>query len=120
MSMRRPFLSDVGIYYLSMKPSRLRWTNWSLYRQANAQISAICTRDPRLGYIDVATPLLASGQPPPRDLFRFDGMHLSAKGYALWTGIIRPRLNGKIRGFPPTPFLISGFCFFVQKFLFVP
>jgi lysophospholipase L1-like esterase len=86
-------LPDVRIYYLSMKPSRLRWTNWPQYRQANAQISAICRRDPRLGYIDVATPLLASGQPPARDFFRFDGMHPSAKGYALWTGIIRPRLQ---------------------------
>jgi lysophospholipase L1-like esterase len=84
---------DVRIYYLSMKPSLLNWANWPKYRQANAQISAICASDPRLGYIDGATPLLAHGQPPPHELYRFDQMHLSAKGYALWTGIIRPRLQ---------------------------
>jgi lysophospholipase L1-like esterase len=86
-------LPDVRIYYLSMKPSRMRWTNWPLYEQANAQISAACIHNPQLSYIDVASPLLASGQPPTRDLFRFDGMHLSAKGYAIWTGIIRLRLQ---------------------------
>lgn len=86
-------LPNVRIYYLSMKPSRVRWANWPKYQQANSMISAICTRDPRLRYIDVATPLLAFGQPPSRDLFRVDGMHLSAEGYAIWTGIIRARLQ---------------------------
>jgi lysophospholipase L1-like esterase len=86
-------LPEARIYYLSIKPNRLQWTNWPRYLQANAQIAAICAGDPRLGYIDVATPMLTSGQPPARDLFRFDGMHPSAKGYALWTGIVRARLQ---------------------------
>jgi lysophospholipase L1-like esterase len=84
---------DVRIYYLSIKPSRLRWGDWPRQQRANAQISALCAGDPRLGYIDVATSMLAAGEPPPRDLFRLDGLHLSAKGYALWTGIIKPRLQ---------------------------
>lgn len=91
-------LPDVRIYYVSMKPSRRLWTNWPKYRQANAQISEICAHDPRLGYIDVATALLASGQPPPRDLYSFDEEHLSAKGYAIWTGIIRARLQKDLGG----------------------
>jgi lysophospholipase L1-like esterase len=86
-------LPGVPIYYLSMKPNRREWSNWPKYQQTNAQISAICARDSRLVYIDVATPLLAYGQPPPRDLFKFDGMHLSDRGYALWTAIIRSRLE---------------------------
>jgi len=86
-------LPEVPIYYLSMKPTRRYWSNWPQYLQANAQIAAICAHDPRLGYIDVATPLLALGQPPPRELYGFDQMHLTAKGYAIWTDIIRPRLQ---------------------------
>jgi lysophospholipase L1-like esterase len=84
---------DVRIYYLSIKPSRLRWPEWPRQQKANAHISALCAGDPHLGYIDVATSMLAAGKPPPRNLFRFDGLHLSAKGYALWTGIIKPRLQ---------------------------
>jgi len=84
---------DVHIYYVSIKPSRPRWAQWPEQQKANAQISALCMGDPGLGYIDIATPMLAAGGRPPRDLFRFDGLHLSAKGYALWTGIIKPRLQ---------------------------
>jgi lysophospholipase L1-like esterase len=86
-------LPGVPIYYLSIKPNRREWSNWPKYQQTNAKISAICARDTRLAYIDVATPLLAYGQPPPRDLFRFDEMHLSERGYALWAAIIRSRLQ---------------------------
>ncbi len=83
---------DVRIYYVSIKPSRLRWCDWPRQRQANQQIAAICTSDPHLVYVDVATPMLSAGAPPSRDLF-FDGLHLSAKGYALWRGIIKPCLE---------------------------
>jgi len=88
----RAAVPDVRIYYLSIKPTRLRWSDWPRQQKANAEISALCAGDPRLGYIDVATPMLVAGK-PSRDLFRFDGLHLSAKGYALWTGIIRSRLQ---------------------------
>lgn len=86
-------LPGVRIYYLSIKPNLRFWSNWPKYQAVNAQISAICASDSRLSYIDGATPLLASGQPPARDLYRFDQMHLSKKGYALWTGIVKPRLQ---------------------------
>ena len=29
---------------------------------------------------------------PRADLFRWDGLHMNAKGFALWTSIIRPVL----------------------------
>jgi lysophospholipase L1-like esterase len=83
---------DARIYFVSIKPSRLRWDDWPKMQKANAEIAAICSADSRLGYIDVATPMLDAGKPPPNDLFRFDGLHLSVKGYSLWTAVIRPRL----------------------------
>jgi len=86
-------LPETRIYFLSIKPNRRYWSNWPKYELANARISAICASDPRLGYIDGATPLLALGRPPPRELYRYDQMHLSEKGYALWTGIVRSRLQ---------------------------
>jgi lysophospholipase L1-like esterase len=86
-------LPDVRIYYLSMKPNLRFWSNWPKYELANAQISALCAGDPRLGYIDGATPLFASGSMPPPELFRADQMHLSKKGYALWTAIVKSRLQ---------------------------
>jgi lysophospholipase L1-like esterase len=87
---------DAHIYYLSMKPSRQRWVDWPQERMANALIAQICAGDPRLAYIDVATAMLAAGAPPPSALFMPDGMHPSPKGYALWTKIIKPRLEADL------------------------
>jgi lysophospholipase L1-like esterase len=87
---------DARIYYLSMKPSRQRWTDWPQEHMGNTLIAKICAGDPRLAYIDVATPMLAAGTPPPSDLFMPDGMHPSPKGYAQWTAIIKPRLQADL------------------------
>jgi lysophospholipase L1-like esterase len=87
---------DARIYYLSMKPSRQRWVDWPHENTGNILIAEICTSDPRLTYIDVATPMLAAGTPPPSELFMPDGMHPSPKGYALWTGIIKPRIQADL------------------------
>ena len=63
---------DARVYHLSMKPSWQRWVDWPQARAANALIAKICATDPRLTYIDVATPMLA-------------------------TRIIRPRLEADLR-----------------------
>jgi lysophospholipase L1-like esterase len=85
-------LPDARIYYLAIKPSRMRWARWPEMAKANAEIAAFCEADPRLAFLDVATPMLATGEPPARALFVFDGLHLSDDGYALWTSVVRPRL----------------------------
>ena len=86
------YVPDARIYYLSIKPSRMRWARWPEMAKANAAIAAACADDPRLGFIDIAGPMLASGEPPSRELFVFDGLHLSKQGYALWTSVVKPRL----------------------------
>jgi lysophospholipase L1-like esterase len=83
---------DARLYYLAIKPSRMRWARWPEQSKANAEIAALCARDPRLAFLDIATPMLATGAPPARELFRFDGLHLSEQGYALWTSVVKPRL----------------------------
>ncbi len=92
---------NARIYYLSIKPSRLRWSDWPEQEKANARIASICAGDARLGYIDIATPMLAAGQPPARDLYGFDGLHPSAKAYAIWTSMIKPRLQKDLEGSAP-------------------
>lgn len=83
---------DARIYYLAIKPSRMRWARWPEMSRANAEIAAFCAEDPRLAFLDVASPMLATGEPPARALFVFDGLHLSREGYALWTSVVKPRL----------------------------
>lgn len=79
------------IYYLSIKPSPAHWQRWPEMMRANALIEQRCKADPRLRYVDVASPLLADGEPRD-DVYRFDGLHLNEVGYREWTRVLRPIL----------------------------
>ncbi len=88
----RARLPGVRIYFLSIKPSPLRWARWLEMSRANALIEAWSAGDEGLGYLDVASPLLSPDGTPRDEFFRLDGLHLNAKGYAAWTRVVRPRL----------------------------
>jgi hypothetical protein len=91
------YVPGARIYYLAIKPSRARWERWPEMQRANALIAERCSGDPRLLFVDVATPLLEAGE--PRDeLYRFDGLHLSELGYAEWTRVLRPILCRDLGG----------------------
>jgi len=97
------FVREAGIRapiaYIAIKPSRLRFGSWPAMREANARIASIAAADPSLHFIDIASPMLAlreageSDGPPPRSLFLFDGLHLSARGYEVWTEVVRAALD---------------------------
>ena len=59
---------------------------------ANALIEGICAADPGLTYVDVASPMLGKDGEPRGDVFRLDGLHMNAAGYAIWTSVIKPVL----------------------------
>jgi lysophospholipase L1-like esterase len=79
------------IYFLSIKPSKMRWARWPEISRANELVERHCKSDPRLAYLDVATPLLDDGKPRD-DVFRFDGLHLNEAGYREWKRVVRTRL----------------------------
>jgi lysophospholipase L1-like esterase len=81
------------IYFLSIKPSKLRWARWPEMARANAMIQKWCAADPLLETIDVATILLAPDGEPRDDVFRLDGLHLNETGYRAWTQIVKPILE---------------------------
>ncbi len=86
-------LPETRILFLSMKPSILRRERWPQMERANRSIREMCEADPRLVYVDVATAMLDREGEPREELFVWDGLHLNEKGYALWTSILRPRLE---------------------------
>lgn len=85
-------LPETDVWFLSIKPSRLRFALWPEMEQANERIRARAEGDPRVRYLDVGTPLLGADGRPDRGFFRFDGLHLNAKGYAAWTAVVKPAL----------------------------
>jgi hypothetical protein len=83
---------DLPIYYIAITPSPRRWVVWPIAQTTNAFILNFCATDDKLHFIDTGPALLSSaGEPDPPNYF-FDKLHLSEKGYRLWSSIIRPRL----------------------------
>lgn len=86
-------LPDTPIYFISIKPSILRWNIVNRIREANRLIQAEIASDPSLHYINVFDAMLGDDGTPRKDLFRFDGLHMNRRGYELWTSIITPMLK---------------------------
>ena len=83
---------NVPIYYIGITPTRLRWTVWPVVQQTNALIRNYCESNSGLFYIETGSALLGTDGTPDSKNYRFDGLHLSDAGYAIWTRIIRSRL----------------------------
>ena len=78
---------------MSIKPSIARWSLTDSIRATNRLIHDYVAGDKKLQYVDVFTPMLdASGQ-VRRELFVADGLHMNARGYSIWRGLIQPVLR---------------------------
>jgi lysophospholipase L1-like esterase len=88
-------LPDTWIYFISIKPSLRRWTGWEKIKKTNELIADYIRSQPRVQFIDVDSAMLdANGKPRP-DLFRKDGLHMNAQGYAIWVSIVKPVLMNR-------------------------
>jgi lysophospholipase L1-like esterase len=83
-------LPRTRIAFIGIKPSIQRWQLVGQVREANALILAYCQTDDRLGFIDVDGPMLGWDEKPRKNLLAADGLHLTAKGYELWTALVAP------------------------------
>jgi len=86
-------LPTTRVAFIAIKPSIARVNIIDKIQQANQLIRDYIRTDARLVYVDVFTPMLdASGQ-PRGELFLEDGLHMNAKGYAIWRDLVTPVLR---------------------------
>ena len=85
-------LPDTWIYILSIKPSNLRKKQWPEMKAANQLMQDYAATQQRVQYIDIATATFDADGNLPSDLFKSDGLHPTAKLYAMWTATIKPIL----------------------------
>jgi len=87
-------LPECRLLFLSIKPSDLRWQLWPRAREANERIRNFCEAvgEPRLRYVDVASPLLGVDGRPRAEFYDADRLHLNAAGYAEWQAVLGPLL----------------------------
>jgi len=80
----------VRLVFISSKPSPSRWQLWSKFQDANHRLQRMCSRDPRLAYVDISPTLLdAQGQVRP-ECFLPDRLHMKPALYGEWTKVVRP------------------------------
>jgi lysophospholipase L1-like esterase len=91
-------LPQTWVFVVSIKPSIARSKRWPEMQEANQLIQDFLRNQDHAAYIDVATPMLDKNGRLSPDWFISDGLHPSAKCYAMWTSIIKPVVLQHVRG----------------------
>ena len=91
MRLKTRTLGDTPVYFISLKPSKLRIAELPLQSQVNDAIRSRSARRSDLHFIDVVPAMLSEGG-KPKDLFVADGLHMNAAGYRIWTHEVRAAL----------------------------
>jgi lysophospholipase L1-like esterase len=92
ISKLRVSLPEIHLFYITITPTRARWSIWHEAKIANQLIEDYASEDDRITVIDPTEAFIGSDGLPIKDYFRFDRLHPNKKGYAVWTSIIRPIL----------------------------
>jgi hypothetical protein len=90
MARKSQALGETPVYFISLKPSKLRFAQLPLQTQVNDAIRARAAKRSDLHYLDVVAPMLENGK--PKDLFGDDGLHMNREGYVMWTRIVKAAL----------------------------
>ena len=86
-------LPKTRIAYLAIKPCPAREKFLDRVKATNRLIREYTAGDERLIYVDTFTPILTEDGRPRADVYGQDGLHLNARGYALWASILTPILD---------------------------
>lgn len=81
------------VLFLSIKPSIARWKKLDEQAKANAWVRDFCAKGERLTFVDVSPIMLGADGMPISELFAKDGLHLSPRGYELWTELVNKSLK---------------------------
>jgi lysophospholipase L1-like esterase len=85
------------LIFVVIKPSLSRWKLWGEMKEANMMIKDFSAGKENLFYFDSSTPLLGDDGRPKSELFKADQLHLSKKGYKLWTEQLRPIIEQALK-----------------------
>jgi len=87
------------VFWIAITPTPSRWKVWPQIQEANNLIKDICDKHYNTYFIQTDYAFLDESGKPKDELFRSDKLHLTEKGYAIWTEIIKKELS-KVVPFP--------------------
>jgi hypothetical protein len=85
------------VFWIAITPTVSRWKDWPEIQKVNVMIRSICENKKNTYFIKTDFAFLNENGLPKEELFRDDKLHLTDKGYAVWTEIIRKELNSVLR-----------------------
>jgi len=88
----RTKLPRTYLAYISSAPNLKRWAQVEKVKRLNALIAAYCRRH-GIAFIDVFPLMLGPDGHPKPDIFVEDGLHMNAKGYAIWREAVGAHLR---------------------------
>jgi len=92
LSLKDKALGKTPVYFISVKPSKLRWEIQDRMMAVNAKVKALADRRDDLAYIDIV-PIMLKPDGTPKDIFREDRLHMTPEGYQLWAPIVDAALD---------------------------
>lgn len=78
----------VPVAYISMKPSPSRTHLLPKFREANDKIRRFMATEKRGQFIDVYQPMLNVDGSFKSEIYLKDSLHMNAKGYEIWKGVL--------------------------------
>ena len=85
-------LPHARLAFISSAPNLQRWAQVAQVERMNALAAAYCRRH-RITFINVFPLMLGPDGHPKPDIFVQDGLHMNAKGYAIWQQAVAPHLK---------------------------
>jgi lysophospholipase L1-like esterase len=92
MAMKDKALGKTPVWFVSVKPSKLRWSLQGKMTEVNDKVKALAAKRDDLAYIDIV-PAMLKPDGTPKDIFKDDNLHMTPEGYALWTPVVNAALD---------------------------
>jgi len=101
MSALRAHDVSAPVIFVSIRPSPMRAARWFGAKRANGLIEAFAATRDDVIYLDVASLMFTDSEEMRGDMFRWDGLSLSAEGYSLLTSRLKPLLTRRFNSRAP-------------------
>lgn len=82
----------INVYYISMKPSPLRWAMKDRMMDGNKKIMKFCKKQKHTYFISIWDQMLLNSEPNP-SIFLEDNLHMNHSGYKIWMKEIRKKIK---------------------------
>jgi len=92
MRLKEKALGSTPVWYISAKPSKQRFEQFSTQATLNKKIKAFADQRNDLAFIDIV-PSMLKPDGTPKDIFVADKLHMTPEGYKLWTPIVDAALD---------------------------